>query len=203
VYEYDRRGRGDSDEGGAYAIEREIEDLAAVIDAAGGSAYGFGHSSGGALALEAAGRGVPLRAVVAYEPPYTTGPNDELADQLAGLAASGHNSEASERFLAVFTPRPVIEQMKAGPYWPHMTAYAPTLPHEIRLSNNGSIPTERLQKITIPVIALAGGDSVAWAREVADALADIIPGGQSRVLAGQAHGVADEVLIPLLEEFFN
>jgi pimeloyl-ACP methyl ester carboxylesterase len=81
VYEYDRRGRGDSDEGGAYAIEREIEDLAAVIDAAGGSAYGFGHSSGGALALEAAGRGVPLRAVVAYEPPYTTGPNDELADR--------------------------------------------------------------------------------------------------------------------------
>jgi pimeloyl-ACP methyl ester carboxylesterase len=74
VYVFDRRGRGDSDQGGPYAIEREVEDLAAVIDAADGSAYGFGHSSGGALALEAAARGVPLRAVVVYEPPFTTGP---------------------------------------------------------------------------------------------------------------------------------
>ena len=75
MYEFDRRGRGDSDRGGPYAVEREVEDLAAVIDVAGGAAYGFGHSSGGALALEAAPRGMPLRAVVVYEPPFTTGPN--------------------------------------------------------------------------------------------------------------------------------
>ncbi len=74
LYEFDRRGRGDSDQGGPYAIEREVEDLAAVIDAAGGSAYGFGHSPGACLALEAAARGVPLRAVVVYEPPIRPAP---------------------------------------------------------------------------------------------------------------------------------
>lgn len=150
VHQFDRRGRGDSDQGGPYAIEREIEDLAAVIDAAGGPAYGFGHSSGGALVLEAAARGLPLRGVVVYEPPFTTGPNDDLADALDDLAAAGHNSEASERFLALFTPQPVIDQMKTGPYWAHITPYASTLSHEIRLSNNGTVPADRLAKITAP-----------------------------------------------------
>jgi pimeloyl-ACP methyl ester carboxylesterase len=191
VYEFDRRGRGDSDQAGPYAIEREVEDLAAVIDAAGGSAYGFGHSSGGALALEAAARGVPLRAVVVYEPPFTTGPNDDLADELDQLAGAGRNSEACARFLALFTPQPVIDRMKTGLYWAHMTADAPTLAHEVRLSNNGTVPTDRLAKITVPVLALAGRDSPAWAREVADALAKAVPNSQSRVLADQPHGVAD------------
>jgi pimeloyl-ACP methyl ester carboxylesterase len=203
VYEFDRRGRGDSDKGRPYAIEREVEDLSAVIDAAGGSAYGFGHSSGGALALEAAARGVPLRALVVYEPPFTTGPNDDLADELDELAAAGHNSAASERLLALFTPQPVIDQMKTGPYWAHMTAYASTLPHEVRLSNNGTVPTDRLANITVPVLALAGGDSPAWARDVANAIARAVPNGQSRVLADQAHGVADAVLIRVLQEVFN
>ena len=203
VYEFDRRGRGDSDKGGPYAIEREVEDLAAVIDAAGGSAYGFGHSSGGALALEAAARGVPLRAVVVYEPPFTTGPNDDLADELDDLAAAGRNSEASERFLALFTPQPVIDQMKTGPYWAHMTAYASTLSHEVRLGNNGTVPADRLAKITVPVLALAGGDSPPWAREVANAIAEAVPNGQARVLADQTHGVADAVLIRVLREVFK
>ena len=203
VYQFDRRGRGDSDQGGPYAIEREVEDLAAVIDAAGGSAYGFGHSSGGALALEAAARDVPLRAVVVHEPPYTTGPNDDLADELDDLAAAGRDSEASELFLALFTPQPVIDQMKTGPHWAHMTAYASTLSHEVRLSNNGTVPAHRLGKITVPVLALAGGDSPAWAREVARAIAKAVPNGESRVLADQTHGVADAVLIRALREAFN
>jgi pimeloyl-ACP methyl ester carboxylesterase len=203
VYEFDRRGRGDSDQGGPYAIEREVEDLAAVIDAAGGSAYGFGHSSGGALALEAAACGVPLRAVVVYEPPFTSGPNDDLADELDELAAAGRKGEASERFLALFTPQPAIDQMKTGPYWAHMTAYASTLSHEVRLSNNGTVPADRLAKITVPVLALAGAGSPAWAREVANTIANAIPHGRSRVLADQTHGVADAVLIRVLQEVFN
>ena len=203
VYEFDRRGRGDSDQGGQYAIEREVEDLAAVIEAAGGAAYGFGHSSGGALILEAAARGVPLWAVVVYEPPFTIGPNDDLADELDDLAAAGQNGEACERFLALFTPQPVIDQMKAGPHWARMTGYASTLSHEVRLSNNGAVPVDRLGKITVPVLALAGGNSPAWAREVVDAIAEAVPSGQSRVLADQTHGVADAALIPVLQEVFN
>jgi pimeloyl-ACP methyl ester carboxylesterase len=97
----------------------------------------------------------------------------------------------------------MIEKMKTGPYWAHMTAHASTLPHEVRLSNNGTVPADRLAKITMPVLALAGGDSPAWAREVADAIAKAVPNGQSRVLADQSHGVDDAVLIRVLQEVFN
>jgi pimeloyl-ACP methyl ester carboxylesterase len=203
VYEFDRRGRGDSDRGGPYAIEREVEDVEAVVDAAGGSAYGFGHSSGAALALEAAARGVALRAVVVYEPPYRSGLSDDLADELDELVAAGRDSEATERFLALFTAQPVIEQMKAGPNWARMTAYASTLSHEVRLTNNGTVPADRLAQINVPVLALAGGNSPRWAREVASAVEKAVPNAQSRVLADQSHGVDDAVLIGVLQEAFN
>src|SRR5438105_5650681 len=101
VYQYDRRGRGDSDEVGPYSVRREVEDLAALVKAAGGSAFLYGHSSGGALALEAAAGGVPLRGVVVYEPPYTERPTLRFAEQLAEMDAAGRKSEAVEAFLGL------------------------------------------------------------------------------------------------------
>ncbi|TMD91002.1 MAG: alpha/beta hydrolase [Chloroflexi bacterium] len=203
IYEYDRRGRGDSDEVGPYSIEREAEDLAAVIEAAGGSAYAFGHSSGGALVLEAAATGVPIRGLTVYEPPYTKGPSQAVASRLAEMAEAGRNSEAVEAFLALMgTPGGVVEQMKAGPYWGHMESFAHTLAYEVTLCNGGSVPAERLAKISAPTLALAGGSSPAWAGEAAKAIAAAVPNGHARVLDGQGHGVADDVLIPVLKEFF-
>jgi pimeloyl-ACP methyl ester carboxylesterase len=84
VYAYDRRGRGSSGDTAPYSAEREVEDLAAVIGAAGGPALVFGHSSGAVLALEAAARGLAITKLAAYEPPYLTGasgrrPADDLA----------------------------------------------------------------------------------------------------------------------------
>jgi pimeloyl-ACP methyl ester carboxylesterase len=203
VYEYDRRGRGDSGEAGPYSIQREVDDLAAVIAAAGGSAYVFGHSSGGALVLEAAASGVPVRALTVYEPPYTEGPSNEVAARLADMAVAGRRSDAAEAFLALMgTPAAVLEQMKAGPYWEHMESFAHTLAYEVRLCNDGSVPVDRLAKITVPTLALAGGESAAWARKGAHAIAEAVPNGQARVLEGQGHGIADDVLIPVLTEFF-
>ena len=203
VYSYDRRGRGDSGDTAPYAVEREIEDLAAVAEAAGGSPFVFGHSSGGAIALEAAASGVGVRRVAAYEPPYADGPSDEFADQLVELVASGQRSEVAERCLTLFgTPPELVEEMKAGPYWDHMESFAPTLPYDIRLANNGSVPRTRLARISVPVLALAGGASPPWAREGASAIAEAVPGAQHRVLEGQGHGVADDVIIPVLIEFF-
>ena len=203
VYEYDRRGRGDSVEAGPYSIQHEVDDLAAVIEAAGGSAFAFGHSSGGALVLEAAASGVPLRALAVYEPPYTEGPSHEFAARLADMAAAGRKSDAVEAFLALMgTPAGVLKQMKAGPYWEHMESFAHTLAYEVGLCNDGSVPVDRLSKISIPTLALAGGASPEWAREGAHAIAAAVPNGQARVLEGQGHGVADDVLIPVLKEFF-
>ena len=204
VYEYDRRGRGDSDEKGPYSVEREVEDLAALIEAAGGSAFVFGHSSGGALALEAAARGIPMNGLAIYEPPYAEGTTAEFATKLAELVASGRRAEAAEAFLAlVGTPPEALAQITAGPYWAHMLSFANTLPYEITLCNGGSAPVDRLAHVTTPTLALAGGMSPDWAREGAEVIAEAIPGAEWRVLEGQGHGAADEVLIPVLDEFFN
>ncbi len=203
VYEYDRRGRGDSGDTATYSIEREVGDLAAVMEAAGGSAFVFGHSSGGALALEAAARGVPVRRLALYEPPYTEGPTVEFAEHLANLVTSGRRTEAAERFLLLQgTPAEVLDRMKAAPYWDHMQSFAHTLAYDIRWCNGGSVPSDRLAEIAVPTLALAGGASPAWARDAARAIAEAVPKGRHRVLEGQDHGVTDEVLIPVLTKFF-
>ena len=204
VYEYDRRGRGDSDEKGPYSIEAEVEDLAALVKVAGGSAFAFGHSSGAALVLEAATRGVLVPRLAVYEPPYAEGTTVEFAAQLAELVASGRRAEAAERFLAlVGTPPEVLAQITAGPYWPHMQSFANTLPYEVTLCNGGSPPVDRLAQITARTLALAGGASPDWAREGARTIAATVPGAEQRVLEGEGHGASDEVIIPVLTEFFG
>lgn len=206
VYGYDRRGRGDSTDTPPYAVEREVEDLRAVIGAAGGSAYVFGHSSGAALGLEAAARGVPVTKLVAYEAPYAT-PDGRLAafaEELAALIADGKRAEAAARFIRnTGAPEAAIEQMKAGPYWPRMEAIAHTLPYDLRLCSGGVVPTARLAGITVPTLALAGANSGGWAHDSVAEIAATVPGGRYRILDGQDHGVADDVLVPILKEFFG
>lgn len=205
VYEYDRRGRGQSGDQASYAIEREVEDLGALIGAIGQPVLLFGHSSGGALVLETAATDRRVSKLVVHEPPYYPGgPSDALAGELAGLVAAGQESEAAVRFLKlVRTPAPVIEQMRAGRYWVRMTAMARTLPYEVRLARNGNVPVELCSRITAPALVLAGGASPPVARQVADTIAAAAPHGTARVLDGQGHGVADDVLIPVLTEFFG
>jgi pimeloyl-ACP methyl ester carboxylesterase len=202
VYRYDRRGRGDSGDTGPYAIEREVEDLAAVIDATGGAPFLFGHSSGGALAIEAAAAGAPISKIAVYEVPYTDGPNDEVADELSGLVASGRRSDAVARFLALMgTPAGAIEQMRAGPYWSHLEGFAPTLAYDVWLCNDGDVPVDRLAGVDVPLLALRGTVS-PWARGVADAIAAAAPHGEQKILEGQGHDVADDALAAALTAFF-
>ncbi len=203
VYEYDRRGRGNSGNTPPYAVEREVEDLAAVIEAGGEPAFTFGQSSGGALALEAAARAVPIRALVVNEPPFTDGPTTEFAEHLEKLVEDGQQAEGAAAFLELSgTPPTVVAEMRAAPSWLRMEAFAPTLSHEIRLCNNGVVPTDRLTQVSAGALVLAGGESPSWAHQGARAIADAVPKGHARVLEGQGHRVADDVLIPVLKEFF-
>jgi pimeloyl-ACP methyl ester carboxylesterase len=204
VYEYDRRGRGESGNALPYAVEREVEDLAAVIDAAGEPAFVFGQSSGGALALEAAAAAGPIRALVVNEPPYTDGPSSAFADHLDELVAHGQPADATAAFLGlVGTPPSVIAEMRAGPRWAHMQAFAPTLSHEVRLCNDGALPTQRLAAISAPTLALAGEASPPWAHDGARAIAARVSTGRAQVLPGQGHVVAADVLITVLADFFG
>lgn len=205
VYRYDRRGRGDSDDGDVYTVLREVEDLATIIEEAGGDAYVYGHSSGGALALEATSAGASVRSLAVHEPPYVPGPGTSLqtADELAELVAAGHHAEAAERFLRnTGAPDAVVEQIKASDAWPAMVAIAHTLPYDIRLCNEGVVPDQRLAQIGCPVLATAGGLSPAWAPAAARAVAIAVPAGEWRLLDGQAHGVETNLQAALLRERF-
>ena len=219
VYGYDRRGRGDSGDTEPYAIEREMEDLAALADAVGGAPFVYGHSSGGALALEAASAGVPMRALAVYEPPYTlTGvvgaegaasaaagrpPTAEFAAELRALLESGRRDQAAHDFLAsTGAPEPVIEQMKQSDYWAGMVAIAHTLPYDVLLCHGGVVPLDRIENIVVPLLALAGGASPSWGTNGARLIAGSVSAGEYRILEGQTHAADPGLLVPVLTEFF-
>jgi pimeloyl-ACP methyl ester carboxylesterase len=205
VHRFDRRGRGDSGDTPPWAIEREVEDLAAVIASTGEAPFVYGHSSGAALALEAAAAGVPMRRLFAYEPPYT-GPDDVHARQLeslGALVAAGQGEAAVELFLrGAGTPPGIIDRLRAAPGWPAMVALAHALPYDVALTRGGRIPVELLERITVPVIGAAGGLSPDWAHQVADAIAVVAPRGAAQLVEGQTHQASVAALLPLLSAFF-
>ena len=205
LYRYDRRGRGDSADSDASTPEREIEDLAALVAEIGEAPYVFGQSSGAALSLEAAASGVPVRGLVVNEPPYVPGSatTAQTGSELAALAADGRRDEAVERFLqGNGLPEAMIEQTKASPAWPSMLTLAHTLAYDVRLLNEGVVPADRLSVIACPVLGTTGSLSPPWAAASVRAVAEAIRDGEWRVLEGQAHNVAPDVLAPLLRERF-
>jgi pimeloyl-ACP methyl ester carboxylesterase len=206
VTTYDRRGRGDSTDVAPYAVEREIEDLGAVIDAVGGSAMVYGHSSGGILTLEAAAAGLPITRVAVYEPPYTGGssgpsePDTVVADALA----TGDRDAATAGFLSLTgMPDGQIDWMRHSDFWPDLVALAHTLPYELALTGDGVVPVERLSTITAPTLAMDGGASDPWAALAADAVASAVQNGERETLAGQTHQVDQVVLAASLGTFFG
>jgi pimeloyl-ACP methyl ester carboxylesterase len=206
VYGYDRRGRGGSAPGAsAWSVQRELEDLTAVLAAIGDGApvSVYGHSSGGAVALEAAAAGVPIDRLAVYEPPYAGNEAASLqrAAELQALIDDGRLDEAAVLFLAgTGVPSQRIEQMRRGDGWPGMVARAGTLGYETACCNDGVVPVDRLRAVARPVLALAGGASPTWAADAARTIADAVPGGRAEIVPGQDHNPAAEVLAPLLTD---
>jgi pimeloyl-ACP methyl ester carboxylesterase len=213
VLTYDRRGRGDSGDTLPYAVEREVEDLGALIADAGGSASVFGHSSGAMLALEGAARDLPITKLALYEPPFfvddsrTPAPSD-FAARLAELASSARPGDAVAYFMATGpgVPADAIAEMRQAPSWPAMEAVAHTLTYDAMVMGDtlsGSpAPIQRFASITAPTLVIDGGASPAWARNAVQAIVDVLPDARRRTLEGQTHAADPEVLAPVLEEFF-
>lgn len=206
---YDRRGRGDSGDAPEYAVEREIEDLAALIAHVGGTASVFGHSSGAVLALEAAAAGIGIERVVAYEPPYATDehPRGDVVDEVRAQLAAGDRDGAVATFLQVAgTPAEMIEGMKQAPVWGWFTALAHTLPYDLTICGPGArIRAENLAKIAVPTLVIGGGASDETLRAGARAAAAAVPGARHETLEGQDHGVLQfpETLKDLLTDFLK
>ncbi|MBX9427580.1 MULTISPECIES: alpha/beta fold hydrolase [Streptomyces] len=210
VYNYDRRGRGDSGDAAEYAVEHEIEDLAALIAEAGGSAKVFGMSVGGALALKAAAAGLNITQIALYDPPYVveeTGPRPPagFTEKLAELAASDRRGEAVEFFMVegMGGPAEAIAGMKFAPFWPSLEALAHTLPYDTTiLGEDFALPTEELGSVAVPVHVVHGGDADAWLHASAKAVEEAVPGASRHTLVGQGIAVDPAVLAPELKNFF-
>ncbi|HEU5203250.1 MAG TPA: alpha/beta hydrolase [Candidatus Limnocylindrales bacterium] len=208
VFNYDRRGRGPSGDTPPYAVAREVEDIAAVIEAAGGSAHLYGTSSGAALALEAAASGVPLRKLALWEPPWFVDPAQrpplDSADTYRRFVAEGRRDKAVEYFMAdvVRLPAEFVAFAKTQPWWAGQEAIAHTLAYDAEVMGDYLIPTDRARKVAVPTIILTGGDSFPFFRETADAVAGIIPDARTGVLEAQEHNVDPQVIGAALAEFF-
>lgn len=209
VFNYDRRGRGDSGDTKPYAVGREIEDLGALIDATGGTASVFGLSSGGALALKAVAYGLSIEKLAIYEPPFVAGaggfrPPADAEAQLTRLVAEDCRGEAVRYFMReVFgVPAAVVVVMRLLPVWKRLKAVANTLPYEAAIMGDFSLPPERATSVATPTLVIGGEKSELRLRHAVRELADVLPNGQLRVLEGQSHNVSMKALAPVLAEFF-
>ncbi len=211
VFHYDRRGRGDSTDTKPYAVDREIEDIEALIDKAGASAFLYGISSGAALALEAAiALRDKVRKLAMYEAPYNS---DETArqawkdyrKQLNELLAEDRHGDALAAFMMlVGMPEDQVPEMRQNPVWPMFEVVAPTLAYDAAgLGEDASVPDERAARVAGPTFVMDGGASYPFMHITAKALANAIPNAQHCTLEGQTHEVAADALAPVLEEFFT
>ncbi len=211
VYSYDRRGRGDSGDTLPYAVDREIEDIEALIDEAGGSASLYGHSSGGSLAMDATVKlgGGKVTKLAMYEPPYNDDPAAQQAwgeyiTELTEALADGRPGDAVAAFMTlVGTPADHIEGMRKAPFWPGMEAIAPTLAydHTAILGKDGAVPADQAARVPVPALVMYGEASFPFMAETARTLSQAMPQASLRALPGQTHEVAPEAVAPVLAEF--
>jgi pimeloyl-ACP methyl ester carboxylesterase len=207
VYAYDRRGRGDSGDTAPYTVEREVEDLAAIIGEAGGSAMVYGMSSGAVLGLEAAARGLPVTRLALYEPPVPLDGGTITAGLLARLhelLAVGRRGDAAAAFLTVTgVPDAYLAQMRNSPMWAGLESIAHTLPYDVAITGDPTVVSDRAAAVSVPTLVIAGGSSGPYLLDSARSVVEAVPGAEHRVLAGQTHAVDKSVLAPVLLEFFG
>jgi Alpha/beta hydrolase family len=214
VFNYDRRGRGDSGDTKPYVVEREIEDLGALVAEAGGTASVYAHSSGAGLAIHAAAAGLPISRLVLHEPPYTPDGAEEerriareIGQRHRALLAEDSRGDAVELVMTTTgMPREMVEEMRRTPRWAELEAMAPTIAYDSEIMGDirsgGTVPAEVLGRVRTESLVLVGGASPEWMIAVGRQVAGALPNGRHRVLEGQEHVVPPEVLVPVLVEFF-
>ncbi len=212
VYAYDRRGRGESGDTAPYAVQREVEDLAALIEEAGGTALVCGYSSGAILALDAAAAGLPITRLALFEPSFVVDggrpplPADYVA-RLDASTASGRPGDAVELFLtaAIGMPAEAVAGMRQSPFWPALESVAHTIAYDGRIvgttMSGAPLPADRWAAVSMPTLVMYGRGTEPWLISAARALTDLLPAASLRAVDGEQHNVAAEVLAPVLREF--
>ncbi len=217
VYNYARRGRGESTDTSPYDVAREIEDIDALIEEAGGTAHLYGVSTGGALALEAAAAGSPIGNIGVYEVPYNATDDDwpqlwrNYVEEVNTALSDGRRGDAVELFMrATGSSENDVAGMRSAPFWPALEAQAHTLAYDAATLGDGQPPRERLATIAQPTLVITGDDRPAGAAKwimaldgSADAIADCLPHAERVTLEGQGHVADPTAIVPVLERFFT
>jgi pimeloyl-ACP methyl ester carboxylesterase len=211
VFNFDRRGHGESEDNPPYAVEREIEDIDAVLDAAGGSAFVYGTSGPGVLALHAASAapGAKMQRLAIWEPPFIVDSSrpkvrSDYKAELESRLAQGRRGDMVELFFteAVGLPAEFVAQMRQAPWWAAQEGMAHTTIYDATLMGDYSLPRAKVAAVQVPTLVLDGGQS-PWLTASADAVAAALANGQRRTLAGQQHNVEPAAIAPALIAFFK
>ncbi len=206
---YDRRGRGASGDTAPYAVQREIEDFAAVVEAAGEPPFVFANCSGGPIVLEAARLGLPLRAAALYEPPYYVNGDRTLppqySERLAGFIEAGQPDEALELFMrsVVELSDEHVSEVRGSHLWAMLARLAPTLRYDDAVMGTNDLPADRYAGLDLPTLVIDGTDSPQWARNSVRALAEQLPNGRQVSLADHDHFLDPPALAPVIAAFFD
>lgn len=209
VYTYDRRGRGDSGNTLPYAVEREVEDIKAIIDAAGGSVFLYGHSSGAVLALEAGLRfGSEVKKVMMYDPPYVNDEKEKVAYKQLSIKVNrllndGKNAKAMTTFLkSIGMPKVFVMLLPIFPGWRTMKELAPTLAYDMQLTQNMP-PLDRVDQLSVPTQIIVGEQSPKSIHDVGHDLSKAIPDATFKVLSGEDHMADPKILLPVITDFLK
>src|SRR5258707_3398641 len=212
VFTYDRRGRGGSGDTAPYAVEREVEDIAALLSEAGGAAFVWGMSSGAVLALEAANRLSGIKKLALYEAPLIVDDCRSMTEddwvRIGAAVAADRRSDAVKVFLkSVGVPGFFIALMRLLPMWSKLKAVAHTLPYDgaiVKDNQRGKpLPASQWASVTVPALVMDGGKSPVWMRHANRSLASVLPNAQYRTLEGQTHMLKPKAHAPMLVEFFK
>jgi pimeloyl-ACP methyl ester carboxylesterase len=213
VFTYDRRGRGESGESGEIALEREVEDLEALVKEAGGTPFLFGASSGAMLALEAASRGVGVARLVMYEPPLIVDDThrplpDDWVPNLDAMIAEGRHGDAVKDFMRfVDVPGFALAIMRLLPVWSKLKAVSPSLRYDFafmaELQRGRPLPATRWATATQPTLVADGGKSPEWMHRGCRAMSEVLPNASHRTVPGQTHIVKATALAPVIREYLT
>lgn len=210
VINYDRRGRNESGDNKPYAPEREIEDIEALINAVGGSAFVAGISSGAALTIASAAHGLNIPKIALYEPPFMVDdgghhPPADSEGQLKTMIAENRRGDAVKFFMKDMVGLPGIFTfiMKLTPIWPKLKGVAHTLPYDAAVMGDFSLPEKKAASVKTPTLISGGDKSQVSLQHAVKRLAEVMPNSQLQILKGQTHNVSEKVLAPVLIEFFT
>jgi len=196
VYACDRRGRGESTDTAPYVVEREIEDLAALIADAGAPAVVFGWSSGAILALDAAAAGLPITRLALFEPPFVVdnsrppAPADYV-QRLDDCIADGRRGDAVELFLtaAAGMHADAVAGVRQSPFWPTLEAVAHTIAYDGRIMgttmSGTPLPRHRWAAVTVPILVMHGTGTEPWLITAAKTLADLLVGARKSAIGSE------------------